>query len=38
MGEGGPDAGLVVLLIIAVVTAACAAYALLTVTGLLNGG
>jgi hypothetical protein len=38
MGEGGLDAGMVVLLVIAVVTAACAAYNLLTVTGVLSGG
>ena len=35
VGDGGPDAELVVLLIIAVVTAACAAYTLLTATGVL---
>ena len=35
MGQGGPDAGLVVLLVIAAVTAAAAAYTLLTVTGVL---
>ena len=38
MGEGGPNAGLVVLLVIAVVTAAAAAYTLLTATGVLGGG
>jgi hypothetical protein len=35
MGQGGPDAGLVVLLVIAAVTAAAAAYTLLSVTGVL---
>ena len=38
MGEGGPNAGLVVLLVIAAVTAAAAAYTLLTATGVLGGG
>jgi hypothetical protein len=38
MDKGGPDAGLVVLLVITLVTAACAAYTLLTVTGVLGGG
>jgi hypothetical protein len=38
VGDGGPDAGLVVLLLIALVTGACAAYALLTATGVLGGG
>ena len=37
MGEGGPDASLVVLLVIAVVTAAAATYTLLTATGMLGG-
>ena len=36
--KGGPDAALVVLLVIAVITAACAAYTLLTVSGVLDGG
>jgi hypothetical protein len=35
--EGGRDAGLWVLIAIAVVTAACAAYSLLTATGVLGG-
>ena len=35
--EGGRDAGLWVLMAIAVVTAACAAYSLLTATGVLGG-
>jgi hypothetical protein len=38
MGNGGPDAGLVILLLIALVTAVCAAYTLLSVTGVLGGG
>jgi hypothetical protein len=37
MDKGGPDAGLVVLLVIAIITAACAAYTILTVTGVLSG-
>jgi hypothetical protein len=37
VGDGGPDAGLVVLLLIALVTGTCAAYALLTATGVLGG-
>jgi hypothetical protein len=35
--EGGRDAGFWVLIAIAVVTAACAAYSLLTATGVLGG-
>jgi hypothetical protein len=35
--NGGPDAELVVLLLIALVTGACAAYTLLTATGVLGG-
>jgi hypothetical protein len=35
MGEGGPDADTVVLLVVAAVTAACAVYTLLTATGAL---
>jgi hypothetical protein len=35
--EGGCDAGLWVLITIALVTAACAAYSLLTATGVLGG-
>jgi hypothetical protein len=38
MGDGGPDAGLVVLLLIALVTGVCASYILLTATGVLGGG
>lgn len=35
--NSGPDAGLVVLLLIALVTGACAVYTLLTATGVLGG-
>ena len=35
--EGGRDAGFWVLIAISVVTAACAAYSLLTATGVLGG-
>jgi hypothetical protein len=35
--NGGPDAGLVVLLLIALVTGVCAAYTLITATGVLGG-
>ena len=35
---GGRDAGFWVLVVIAVVTGVCAAYTLLTVTGVLGGG
>ena len=35
--NSGPDVGLVVLLLIALVTGACAAYTLLTATGVLGG-
>jgi hypothetical protein len=38
MGDGGPDAELVVLLFIALVTAVCAAYTILTATGVLGRG
>jgi hypothetical protein len=38
MGEGNPEAGMVVLSVIALVTAACAAYTLLTATGVPGGG
>ncbi len=38
MGNGGPDAQLWVLLVIGLVTAAAAAYTLLTATGVLGGG
>jgi hypothetical protein len=38
MSNGGPDTGLVMLLLIALVTVICAAYTLLTVTGVLGGG
>jgi hypothetical protein len=38
MGDGGPDAELVVLLLIALVTAVCAAYTILTATGVLGRG
>ena len=38
MGDRGPDAGLWVLLLIALVTAAAAAYTLFTATGVLGGG
>jgi hypothetical protein len=37
-GDGGRDAGLWVLIAIAVVTALAAAYTLLTATGILGGG
>jgi hypothetical protein len=36
--DGRDVAGLVVLLLIALVTGACAAYTLLTATGVLGGG
>ena len=35
--SGGLDAGLVILVLIALVTGACAAYTLLTATGVLGG-
>jgi len=38
MGNGGPDAGLWVLLLIGLVTATAAAYTLLTATGVIGGG
>jgi hypothetical protein len=38
MGDGGPDAELIVLLLIALVTAVCAAYTILTATGVLGRG
>ena len=37
MGDGGPDVGLWVLLLIVLVTAGAAAYTLLAATGLLGG-
>jgi len=37
MGDGGPDAGFWVLLGIGLVTAAAAAYTLLTATGMIGG-
>jgi hypothetical protein len=35
MGDSGPDAELIILLLIALVTAVCAAYTLLSATGVL---
>ena len=38
MSDGGPDAELIILLLIALVTVVCAAYTLLSATGVLGGG
>ena len=38
MSDGGPDADLIILLLIALVTVVCAAYTLLSATGVLGGG
>jgi hypothetical protein len=38
MSDGDPDTELVILLFIALVTVVCAAYTLLSATGVLGGG